>query len=123
MALQDKIKEWVVLDNKIKKINDSMKEFKDKKNELTDSILDHISTNNMNINTINISDGKLNFIETKHANILSYKFLQECFNEFFINDEDKGNQLLEFIKNKRTYTTNPSIKRLYNKEKKFLLAI
>jgi predicted nuclease with TOPRIM domain len=116
MALQNNIKEWVVLDNKIKKINDSMKEFKDKKNELTDKILDHISINNMNINTINISDGKLNFIETKQATILSYKFLQECFKEFFINDEHKANELFEFIKNKRTYTTNPSIKRLYNKE-------
>ena len=114
MGLEENIKKWVVLDNQHKVINEQIKLIRGKKNELSGDIINHLSSTNKTL-TINISDGRLNLVETKQANILSYKFLEECFNEYF-NDDKKANDLLSFIKDKRTYTTSSSIKRLYNKE-------
>lgn len=108
--LKDYIRKWVFLDNQQKKINQQIKELRDEKNILTTNILDYISNNNLNISKINISDGKLSFIEIKQANVITYKFLNECFNEYF-NDTNKSNELLEFIKNKRAYSSIRSIKR------------
>ena len=113
-TLEENIQKWVVLDNNQRKINEQIKEIRNKKNELSNNILHHFSSNNMKVPTINISDGKLNFIEVKQANVLSYKFLEDCFNEYF-SDDYKTRELLDFIKNKRTYTNAQSIKRLYNK--------
>ena len=76
--------------------------------------MNHFNERNLNNPIINISDGKLSFTETKVANVLTYKFLEDCLNEYFKDDTPK--ELLKFIKNKRTYTTSNSIKRVYNKE-------
>ena len=82
-------------------------------------IIDEIETNfserNIKSPIINISDGKLSLIETQHANVISFKFLLDSFKEYF-EDEQEAQKLLEFVKNKRTFTNVSSIKRIYNKE-------
>ena len=65
---------------------------------------------------INISDGKLSLAQFKQYNVLSYKFLEDCFKEFFKDYENTKaieNELIEFIKSKRTFKTNNLIKRTY----------
>ena len=124
MEIQDKIKKWVVLDNQQKKLNNQIKILRDEKNELTSSIINYFDLKNANYPTINISDGKLSFIETKQANLLSYKFLEKCLDEFFENfprnteisqSSNIQSQILEFIKSQRTYNITKNIKRVYNK--------
>ena len=115
MSIEKNIKEWVILDNQQKKINEQIKLIRDKKNGLSTDIMNHFNEKNLSNPTINISDGKLSFTETKVANVLTYKFLEDCLNEY-LKDEDAVKELLRFIKNKRTYTTSNSIKRVYNKE-------
>lgn len=112
MSLENNIKEWVILDNESKNLNEKIKEIRDKKNNLSNSILEYCNEKNINP-TINISDGRLKLISTQQGNIISLKFLLECFNEFF-NDEKKADELLDFIKSKRTFTNVQSIKRIYN---------
>ena len=114
MSVEKNIKDWVILDNQQKKINEQIKSIRDKKNSLSTDIMNHFNERNLNNPIINISDGKLSFTETKVANVLTYKFLEDCLNEYFKDDTPK--ELLKFIKNKRTYTTSNSIKRVYNKE-------
>ena len=119
MEIQEKIKKWVVLDNQQKKLNNQIKLLRDEKTELNNSIIDYFDSKNANYPTINISDGKLSFVETKQLNSITYKFLEECFVEYFRNSEISqsydSEELLEFIKMKRGYNFNKSIKRIYNK--------
>ena len=115
MDLEESIKLWVVLDNQQKKINEQIKEIRDKKNDLTNSIITNFSDRNIKSPIINISDGKLSLIETQQANVISFKFLLDSFKEYF-KDEEEAQKLLEFVKNKRTFTNVSSIKRIYNKE-------
>lgn len=114
MSLEKNIQNWVILDNKQKILSEQLKSIRDKKNEITCTITDYYISNNITAPTIKISDGKLNLTEMKVANILSYKFLEDCFDEYFENSE-KSKELLAFIKNKRSYTVTNTIKRLYNK--------
>ena len=116
MTLENNIKNWVILDNNHKKLNEQLKEIRDKKNELNDIIINNFNNNNITSPTINISDGKLNIIKTKIANVLTYKYLEEFLNKYFDNNSDKVKDIMEFIKNKRTFSETTTIKRFYNKE-------
>jgi len=115
MDLQENIKRWVKLDNDSKKLAQSMKELREEKNNISSNLFDYFSNNNMKPPNVNISDGKLGFVEVNTANVLTYKFLEECLNEHF-DDTSKTKELLEFIKSKRSYTKNKVIRRVYNKE-------
>lgn len=115
MSLEENIKKWVVLDNQQKKLNEQVKELRNKKNDLTGYIVTDFSNKNINSPIIKISDGRLNLIETQHANVISFKFLLDSFKEYF-DDEKEAIKLLDFVKSKRIFTNVVSIKRIYNKE-------
>ena len=66
---------------------------------------------NKNIKNIKISDGNLQLNNSYSYEAITYKFLQECFSEYFNNDNET-NELLNFIKTKRNRTTINSIKNL-----------
>jgi hypothetical protein len=116
MNIEDSIKKWVVLDNQHKKLNNQIITLRDEKNSLTKNIISHYDSKNANYPNINISDGKLSFIEQKQTNPLSLKFLEQCFEEFFENYDSSSikDELIEFIKSKRTHTISKNIRRVYN---------
>ena len=114
MNLENNIKKWVNLDNNYRKISNDLKKIRDEKNALNDEIIDYFNINNLKFPNINISDGKLNFSKIKQANLLTYKFLENCLNEYFNNDETV-NEIIDFIKKKRIYSEQTVIRRIYNK--------
>jgi hypothetical protein len=120
MSIEDKINKCVMLDNQVKQLYNKMQLLKDEKNELTNSLIEHFDNANKKYPIINISDGKLSFIEVKQPNALSYKFLEQCLIDYFkinSNNNDVNNNIkviMELIKSKRTYTLNKTIKRVYN---------
>lgn len=125
MSIEDKIKRWVVLDNQAKQLISQLQLLKDEKEDLTNHLIEHFDNANKKYPIINISDGKLTFIQVKQPNGLSYKFLERCFIEYFSKNANGTNangtnananvkSLLDFIKSKRTYTINKTIKRVYN---------
>lgn len=117
MNIEDSIKKWVVLDNQHKKLNGQITKIRDEKNDLTKDIIMYYDLKNAKYPNINISDGKLSFIEQKQTNPLSLKFLEQCFDEFFktSNTDSIKQELIEFIKSKRTHNINTNIRRVYNK--------
>jgi hypothetical protein len=117
MNIEESIKNWVVLDNQHKKLNSQISKLRDEKNELTQTIINYYDFKNTKYPNINISDGKLSFIQQKIANPLSVKFLEQCFEEFFENYDSNSikEELIQFIKSKRTHNINTNIRRVYNK--------
>lgn len=115
MSIEEKIKLWVVLDNKYKKYNEEMKKIRNEKTSLTDYMINYFEEKNMKFPNINISDGKLNLSQVNIANPISVKFLEECFNEYFEN-KSETKELINFIKSKRVYNKNQYLRRVYNKE-------
>jgi hypothetical protein len=113
MSFQENIQSWVIIDNKIKGVNEEIRELRNKRNSLEVNILDHIKDNNLQNATIKISDGKLNFGTSKQSAVLSLKFIQTCLSEC-IKNNDQVEQIMQYIKTQRTIKENEEIKRIYN---------
>lgn len=112
-AFEHSIKEWVMVDNQLKKIQDTVRELRDKRFELSDIIHNYTANNNLSNATVEISDGRLKFGQTQTTQSLTFKFLEECLNEI-ISDKNKIQQIITHIKNKRETKVMPDIKRYYS---------
>jgi hypothetical protein len=112
---QENIKEWVSIDNKIKNLQQNVKELRQTKNGLTDNIFQYAETNNLENAVIQISDGKLKFQNVKSTSPLTFGLLKQCLNEC-IQDSEQVESLIQYIKSKRTSRTNYDIKRTYRKD-------
>ena len=107
MTFEGNIKDWVILDNKIRLLNQDLKQYRNEKKNLTERIYE---TNTNNYNNIKISDGRLKFVNTKINNALSYKFIKECLEEC-IKDENKIKEIINLMKERRDFKYVQEIKR------------
>ena len=112
-GFQEHVKKWVSLDTQLKALSDKTKEIRNERNELADNILDFADDNNLSASTIKISDGKLKFAQTKQTTPISLGFLENCLTEI-IGDEEKVQQIMSYIKEKREVKIITDIKRYYN---------
>jgi hypothetical protein len=113
MSFEQHIQQWVSIDNQMKQLTDKLKELRDKKNTLNDTIFNHVDNSNLTNATIQISDGKIKFIKTKDTQCLTFKYLETCLHEIIKND-DQVNKIIEYVKNKRDVKYVAEIKRFYN---------
>jgi hypothetical protein len=113
MSFEQQIQQWVSIDNKIRLLNDQIKELREKKIKLSDNLNDYARENNLSNATIQISDGKLKFASTKVQSPLTFKYLEKSLGEI-IKNENQVTQIVEYIKNKREVKVVPEIKRFSN---------
>jgi len=114
MSFETQIKEWVSIDNEIKKQNELIKRLREKKNNLNSEINNYIEDNQLNNAIIQISDGSLKYNIVKSTQPLTFKFVRECL-ENCIENEETINQLMNYIKEKREVREHYELKRFYNK--------
>ena len=110
MSLEERIKNWVYLDNEIKKINENLRLLREKRNNSSDSIIAYIQENRLDNATIKISDGRLRFVNVKQQNPLSYKFIDDSLRKCISNPE-QVDLIMEFIRKERPSTVTTEIKR------------
>lgn len=110
------MKKWVAYDNALKKINLQQKKLKENKELFENELLILIKQNRLENLTLNIDNSKISLNSSSTNPSLTYKFLEETFNEYF-NDEVESKKLSNFIKRKRESNkkTNYSLKRVANK--------
>jgi hypothetical protein len=113
MSFENKIQQWVQLDNQLKQINEKTKELREKRSILEENITSYASINNLSNTTVQISDGKLKFADTKVTEPLTFKYLEKSLNEV-IKNESQIKLIMEHIKQKRTVKIVPEIKRFSN---------
>jgi hypothetical protein len=90
-----------------------MKELRDKRSELSDSISSYVDDNNLQNATVQISDGRLRFANTRVQEPLTFKYLEKSLGEV-IKNEVQVKQILEYLKKNRESKMVPEIKRLSN---------
>ena len=56
------VQKWVALDNELKGAQETVKQIRDRRNQLGETILDVVDTSNLGNATVKISDGKLRFV-------------------------------------------------------------
>ena len=112
MSFENQIQQWVTLDNQLKIYNEKIKEIREKRNTLTENIQQHIKNNQLSHSTVQISDGKLKFVETRVAEPLTFKYLEKTLSEI-IKNESQIKMIMDHIKQKREIKVTSEIKRFY----------
>ena len=87
-------------ENNIKLINNKLKAVKDSKNNVEDTILRLLTTNNLTNKKIKINNSYVACQYNYQNPGLSYKFLESTLSEY-LNDEDESKKICDFIKSKR----------------------
>tara|TARA_Y100000591_G_C21841083_1_gene705672 strand:+ start:2545 stop:2889 length:345 start_codon:yes stop_codon:yes gene_type:complete len=112
MSFEEHIKEWVSIDNQIRIYNDKLKELREKRTERSENIIQYVETQNLQNATVQISDGKLRFSETKQQTPLTLHYVKSCLTNC-ISDPEKVEQIMQYIKNSRETKIVSNIKRSY----------
>jgi len=111
MSFEENVQKWVSFDNQIKIMNEKMKELRDKRSELSDSISSYVEHNNLQTATIQISDGRLKFANTRVQEPLTFKYLEKSLHEV-IKNETQVKQIIEYLKKNRESKVVTEIKRV-----------
>jgi hypothetical protein len=113
MSFENEIKQWVQLDNQLKELNERTKVLREKRNTLEKNITTYAASNNLSNSTVQISDGRLKFTNTKVPEPLTFKYLEKTLGEV-IKNENQVKLIMEHIKQKREIKLVPEIKRFSN---------
>ena len=113
MSFEGQIQQWVQIDNQLKQINEKAKDLREKRNTLEQNITTYAASNNLTNSTVQISDGKLKFANTKVQEPLTFKYLEKTLNEV-IKNESQVKLIIEHIRQKREIKIVPEIKRFSN---------
>ena len=114
-TLETKIKRWVELDNRIKESNDIFKDIRTEKSVIHDEIIELVEEKQLGKVTVNISDGKLKFVSSKHTTPLTLTYIEKCLTELITNGK-QVEQIMAYIKKNRETKISMDIKRVYNEK-------
>ena len=110
MSFEENIQQWVALDNQLKLLNEKIKDIREKKNKVYERMTPYIEQNDLNNATVQISDGKLRFINSKVYIPLSFRYIEKSLGEV-IRNENQVKQIVNYLKEKREVKVVPEIKR------------
>jgi hypothetical protein len=110
MSFENKIQQWVQLDNQLKKLNEQVKQLREQRNSLENNLTSYAKTNHMEETTIKVNNDKLKFIDTRVPEPLTFKYLEKTLGEI-IKNESQVKLIMDHIKQKREIKVVSEIKR------------
>jgi hypothetical protein len=110
-SLVDCVQKWVLLEGKLKEVNDKIKQMREMKQDLGKKITTYMKENELN-SSIEISDGELKLYEKKEYTNLSFGFIEKHLKEI-IKDEKQVDFIITYLKSKRETNVVTEIKRLH----------
>jgi hypothetical protein len=113
MSFERQIQEWVSVDNQLKQLNEKTRELRERRNGLEERLTTYASENNLSNATVQISDGKLRFANTKVQEPLTFKYLERTLSEV-IKNESQVKLIMDNLKQRRSSKIVPEIKRFTN---------
>ena len=110
--LVTKIKEWLVVDDEINVLSETMKEKKKTKKNLTDLLMEAMKTKDIEVVNLN-GGGAIELKKNKIKSSLNKKNIIECLNEYFVNEDEKHkvNEIVQHLMSNRNEKVNEFIKR------------
>ena len=112
--LKIEVKDYLELDDQIKAINKALKDRRDKKKKLSESILENMKK--FQIDFMKTKNGKLTYAETKRKEPLNKKNLISGLNNYF-NNEDETKRASKVVLDSRKDVVKVTLRRTVNKKK------
>jgi hypothetical protein len=113
MSFESNIQKWVAIDNQIKVHNDKIKQLRDEKNALGAAAREQAESNGYKDSVIQITDGRLRFVETRVADPLSFRYIDEAIANIIPNP-DSREKIIACLKEHRGSKVVLELKRYYN---------
>jgi len=112
MSIENQLREWVAIDDKLRVMHENIKELRAKKTSLTASIQNNLSANNNNIqNTkLPIGDGHIKLVNTRINEPLTFAYLDKSLRGI-IKNEQQVQIIIDHIKNSRSSKIITELKR------------
>jgi|TARA_R110001592_G_scaffold221805_2_gene476693 hypothetical protein len=111
--LIQEIRTWIGFDEKIKNLQKQIRQLKQEKKQVTNTLVDVMKTND--IGEINTGNGKLIYSQQKIKKSISKKYLNSILAKFFDADPAKAKQLGTYILDNREETVKENIRRKQKK--------
>lgn len=103
------IKDWIQIDNEMKELQKAIKERRERKKELTDSLVNVMKSND--IDCFDTKDSKLVYKQNKVKSSMSKKYLLSSIHKLFENEPDTAKKVSEYILNNREEKIKETISR------------
>ena len=100
MNFEEKIKSWVEIDDKLKRVNEEARRLRELKNEMSTKINIVIDNNRLHEAVVEIPGGKLKFTQSKSTQPITLKYVETCLSNI-IQDQEQVQQVMNYIKDKR----------------------
>ena len=110
MSFEENIQERVRLDNQLKAYNEKIKEIKERRSRIASSIFGDDYDERLCNKTVQISDGRLKFVNTRTANPLTFRYVEASLSNIIRNEEQVA-KIVKYLKENREMKTTPEIKR------------
>lgn len=113
MSFESNIQKWVMLDNQIKVHNDKIKQLREEKNAIGIAARQQAEGNGHKDSVIQITDGRLRFTDTRVAEPLSFRYIDEALTKIIPNSESRD-KIITCLKENRGSKVVPELKRYNN---------
>jgi hypothetical protein len=109
------IKEWVRLDNDIRKLQKEEKQRKDDKKKISNVLMEIMKKNEIDV--FDINDGQICYSKKNIKKPITQKILMNVLSDYFKGDMLKASELNEFIRDNREEVVHETIVRKIIKDK------
>jgi hypothetical protein len=108
-VLVKSIKEWMSIDNDMKKLQKHMKEYRERKKVLSEKLVEIMKTNN--VDCFDISEGKIIYTKNNVKSTLNKKHILECLTTYFSdNTTVQPEDVTKFILDNRSTVVKEHIR-------------
>ena len=113
------VKEWIKIDSEITKLQNELRDRKNKKKQLSELLMIVMKKNE--IECFDINDGKLMYAQNKVKASLSKKHITTCLEKYFKDTENKEmvEDLSNYILDNREVKITETIRRKQHKNKNY----
>jgi hypothetical protein len=114
MSFEDNVRQWTILDTKIRLANTQLREMRTARDNLSKSVCDHMKQTGIDKRKIEIADSKIEVSEKKEYSSLTMGYLEKCLSAI-IQEHESVKHILQYIKDKREIKKSVELKRTFNK--------
>lgn len=107
MSIENQLREWVTIDDKLRVMYENIKELRAKKTSLSASIQNNLSTTNTKLP---LGDGHIKLVNTRINEPLTFAYLDKSLRGI-IKNEQQVQIIIDHIKNSRSSKTITELKR------------
>ena len=93
MSFEEKIKLWLDVDDKIKRLNEETRHLRETKNELAERINIVIDNNKLQDAVVEVPGGKIKFAQTRVTQPVTLKYIETCLSTI-IQDQKQVEQIV-----------------------------